>query len=100
MRMSGMIRSWLAQKCDHKKPRHVEGRQKCYAHDSQKRRDVVTGRGQNLVLTPKPRKRRACDQGERSSQKSPKSHRHLLLKPAHVPDVLFVVQTMNYGARS
>src|SRR5215471_738135 len=93
--MAGMVRSRLTQKCDHKKPRHVEGRQEGYARDCQKRRDVITGRGQNLVLAPKSSERRAGNESQRSNEKSPERDGHFLLEPPHTPDVLLVVETMD-----
>ena len=89
-----LLRNERAEKRDHRRARHVICGEEIDHRDHESSREVVVeSRSHNSVFTPESSQGRTAGQRQGSYQKGPERDRHVLLQPAHLPDVLLVMQT-------
>ena len=84
----------FADECDIEKSEHVKRRQTrhCRAQHEERIIFLFQRLRQNGILRVKSAERRHTAQGQRGEQERPECHRHFLAQPAHLPDVLLVME--------
>src|SRR6516164_551853 len=94
--MPGQLRSVRTEKRDYEQPAHVIGRKKRdYCDGNSGPKIMLVGDRQKSIFAPEPSERRAPNQGQGRSRKSPESNRHLFFQAAHFPNDLLVVQAVD-----
>ena len=91
-----LVAARLAEEDDDEQPRHVERGQEGREERERKDRRIFFVRGARIAsLEKNPLKGGTADEGERADGESEKGHSQSAGQPAHLPDVLLVMQRVD-----